>query len=84
MTVVMKMADFITSTDYRFARTHDKRARGALGRVNRFLKNMLQAIADSRMRRLERELELRGYRYGRPNNDWASCNSTRLMPPKSD
>jgi hypothetical protein len=71
------MADFITSTDYRFARTHDKRARGALGRVNGFLKNMIQAIADSKMRRIERELELRGYRYDRPNNDWVSCNSAR-------
>ena len=44
------MAHLITSDDYRFGRTHDKRvsvrARGALGRVNGFLKNMIEAIAD--------------------------------------
>ena len=73
------MAHLITSNDYRFGRTQDKRvgvrARGALGRVNGFLKNMIEAIADSKMRRIERELELRGYRYDRPNNEWVSCDS---------
>ena len=75
------MAHLITSDDYRFGRTRDKRvgvrAHGALGRVNGFLKNMIEAIADSKMRRIERELELRGYRFDRSNNDWVSCNSSR-------
>ena len=46
-------------------------------RVNGFLKNMIEAIADSKMRRIERELELRGYRFDRSNNDWVPCNSGR-------
>jgi len=52
--------------DDRFARSSGKRsrvrARNALRRVNGFLKNMIEAIADSKLRRLERELELRGIR----------------------
>ena len=75
------MAHLIASNDYRFARTHDKRvsvrAHGALGRVNGFLKNMIEAIANSKMRRIERELKLRGYRYNRSGNDWMPCDSGR-------
>jgi hypothetical protein len=55
------MAHLITSDDYRFGRSHGKRAgvrtRGALRRVSGFLKNMIEAIADSKMRRIERELD---------------------------
>ena len=75
------MAHLITSNDYRFGRTPDKRAgvraRGALGRVNGFLKNMIEAIADSKMRRIERELELRGYRYDRSSHEWTPSDSGR-------
>jgi hypothetical protein len=75
------MAHLITSDHYRFGRNQDKRisvrARGALGRVNGFLKTMIEAIADWKMRRIERELELRGYRYDRSGNDWVSCDSDR-------
>ena len=64
------MAHLVTS-GYRFGRIPDKsvgvRARGALGRVNSFLKSMVEAIADSKMRRIEREIALRGYRYDRSN-----------------
>ena len=66
------MAHLVTS-DYRFGRIPDKRvsirARGAFGRVNGFLKSMIEAIADSKMRRIERELEFRGYRYDRSSKD---------------
>ena len=47
--------------------TKRSRTRGALGRVNGFLKSMIEAIANSKMRRIEREIELRGYRYDRSN-----------------
>ncbi|MBR1245626.1 hypothetical protein JQ609_01640 [Bradyrhizobium sp. AUGA SZCCT0169] len=62
------MAHLVTS-DYRFGRIQNKsvRTRGALGRVNGLLKSMIEAIADSKMRRIEREIELRGYRYDRSN-----------------
>jgi len=79
------MAHLITS-DYRFGRTRDKRvgvrARRVLGRVNGFLKNMIEAIADSKMRRIERELELRGYRYDRSDNDWVPYDSGRAVTRK--
>jgi hypothetical protein len=67
-------SDPITRRDppsgYRFGRTHGKRARAriALSRVNGYLKNMIEAIANAKLRRMQRELELRGIRYDRPND----------------
>ena len=61
------------SGDYRFARTHVKRGnrmRSTLRRVNGCLKTMIEAIADSKVRRMRRELELRGIRLDRLSNDW--------------
>ena len=51
------------SADYRFARTHVKhgnRMRSALRRVNGYVKTMIEAIADSKVRRMRRDLALRG------------------------
>ena len=68
-------------SDYRFGRTQGKRvrvhARSALRRVNGYLKNMIEAIANSKLRRMERELELRGIRFDRPNNNWVTRNPGR-------
>jgi hypothetical protein len=65
-------------SEYRFARTQGKRvhvrARRALRRVNGFLKNMIEAIANSKLRRMERELELRGIHLDRTNNNWVTRN----------
>ena len=50
-----------SSGDYRFARTHVKRGnrmRSALRRVNGCLKTMIEAIADSKVRRMRRDLAL--------------------------
>jgi hypothetical protein len=62
-----------TPGDYRFARSQGRRtrvhARGVLRRVNGYLKNMIEAIANSKMHRMKRELELRGVRYDRPNDN---------------
>lgn len=67
------MARSNSSGDYRFGRTRGKRARvharNALRRVNDYLKNMIEAIADAKLRRMERELELRGIRLDRPSNN---------------
>jgi hypothetical protein len=53
--------------DYRFGRAHGKRvcvrARTALRRANVYLKDMIEAIANVKLRRMERELELRGIRF---------------------
>lgn len=69
------------SGDYRFARKHGKRARvharNALRRVNGYLKNMIEAIANSKMRRIERELELRGIDFYRRNDNWATRGPDR-------
>lgn len=68
-----------SSGDYRFARSQAKRdrvrMRGALRRVNGFLKNMIEAIANSKVRRMQRELELRGIRFDRDTNDWVARHS---------
>ncbi|HEX7565659.1 MAG TPA: hypothetical protein VF396_20795 [Bradyrhizobium sp.] len=68
-----------SSGDYRFGRTQGKRARvrarNALRRVNGYLKNMIEEIANAKLRRMERELELRGIRLDRPNNNWVTRKS---------
>jgi hypothetical protein len=60
-------------SDYRFGRTQGKRvrvyARSALRRVNGYFKIMIEAIASAKLRRMERELELRGFRFDRPDNN---------------
>jgi len=59
---------------YRFGRTHGKRdrARSAFSRLSGQLKRMIEAIADAKLRRMERELELRGIRIDRPDASWAT------------
>ena len=73
------MARSNSAGDYRFGRTQGKRARvharNALRRVNGYLKNMIEAIANAKLRRMERELELRGIRLDRPNNNWVTRKS---------
>jgi hypothetical protein len=51
--------------DYRFGRTH---ARARLRRIGGCLKSMIEMIANSKLRRMERELELRGIRRDRLND----------------
>ena len=50
-------------------------ARGALGRVNGYFRSMIEAIANAKLRRMERELELRGIRFDRSNESWAARKS---------
>jgi hypothetical protein len=68
-----------SSGGYRFGRTQGKRtrvhARNALRRVNGYLRNVIEAIANAKLRRMERELELRGIRLDRPNNNWVTRKS---------
>lgn len=45
---------------YRFARARGRPAHGPLGRVSGTFRRMIEAIADSKLRRMERELELLG------------------------
>jgi hypothetical protein len=67
------------SGGYRFGRTPGKRARGkataTLRRVNGYLKNMVEAIANAKLRRMQRELELRGIRFDRSNENWETSQS---------
>jgi hypothetical protein len=68
-----------SSGDYRFARTQMRRdrirMRNALRRVNGYLKTMIEAIANSKVRRMQRELELRGIRFDKDRNNWVARNS---------
>jgi hypothetical protein len=65
--------------DYRFARTQMRRdrirVRNAFRRVNGFLKTMIEAIANSKVRRMQRELELRGIRFDRDTDNWVVRDS---------
>jgi hypothetical protein len=86
-----KHRDLVYDDDYRaylitrnnpaagYGRSYGKRdlvrVRSALRRVNGFLKNLIATIADSKMRRMQRELGLRGIRYDRPNDNWVTRNS---------
>jgi hypothetical protein len=66
---------------YRFGRTQRKRfrvrARAALSRVNGSLKNMIGAIANAKLRRMERELELGGIRGTRSSDSRTGRTSER-------
>ncbi|WP_426533856.1 hypothetical protein [Bradyrhizobium sp. McL0615] len=66
------------SGDYRFARTQIKRGnrvRSALRRVNGCLKTMIEAIADSKVRRMRRDLALRGIQFDPHANNWVVRDS---------
>jgi hypothetical protein len=63
--------------DYRFARRHAKRGdrmRSASQRVNGYLKTAIEAIADSKMRRMRRDLALRGICFDPQGNKWVVRN----------
>jgi hypothetical protein len=64
------------SGGYRFGRTQRRRvrvrARTALRRINGYFKTMIEAMANSKLRRMERELELRGIRFDRSSDDWVT------------
>jgi hypothetical protein len=66
---------------YRFGRMRGKRVRvhvrSALRRVNGYLKNMIKAIANAKLRRMERELELRGIHFDRADDNGMTRNSDR-------
>jgi hypothetical protein len=64
---------------YRFGRTPAKHLhrRTALSRVNGYLKNMIEAIANSKLRRMQRELELRGVRFDRSNDHCVTRDPAR-------
>jgi hypothetical protein len=66
---------------YRFGRMRGKRirihVRSALGRVNGYLKNLIEAIANAKLRRMERELELRGIHFDRADDNGVTRNSDR-------
>jgi hypothetical protein len=65
------MARSKSADGYRFGRTQGKRfrARSALGRVNGYVQSMIEAIANAKLRRMERDLELRGIRFDRSIDD---------------
>jgi hypothetical protein len=67
------MARSQSADGYRFAGTRGKRARihgrYPLRHVTGYFRTMIEAIANSKLRRMERELELRGIRFDRSNHD---------------
>lgn len=76
------MAHFIATRPepggvYRFGSTQQKSggARVALARVHGYLKKMIEAIAHSKLKRMQRELALRGIRYDRASESWITRRS---------
>jgi hypothetical protein len=71
-----------TANDYRFGRSRVKRShrmRRALRRVNGWLKTLIEAIGNSKLRRIKRELEFRAFT--RPNhNNWVVHKSGPTEP----
>jgi hypothetical protein len=67
-----------TLSRYRFGRLQGNRAhaRTALRRVSGYFKDMIEAIANAKLRRMERELELRGIRFDRVNDSWVTRRSS--------
>ena len=55
-------AEFDSPGGYRFGRVRSKSARGTLRRIDGTFRRMIEAIVNSKLRRMERELELRGIR----------------------
>jgi hypothetical protein len=78
------MARSKSADDYRFGRTQGKRARvharNALRHVTGDFKPMIEAMANAKLRRMERELELRGIRFDRANNNWLARKSQPTEP----
>jgi len=62
-----------------FGRVRRKRvrvhARSALRHVSGYFRTMIEAIANAKLRRMERELELRGIRFDRPDNNGTAIKS---------
>jgi hypothetical protein len=73
------MARSQSADGYRFGRTPGKRARvrarSALRHVSGYFRTMIEAIANSKLRRMERELELRGIRFDRSCESWVTGKS---------
>jgi len=74
------MAQSKTPSGYKFGRMQGSRlgvrARSAFGRFNGYMKNMIEAIADAKLRRMQRELELHGVRFDRSSDSWVTGKST--------
>jgi hypothetical protein len=58
--------------DYRFGRLH---ARATSSRISGCLKSMIEVIANSKLRRMEREVELHGIRRDRLNDNPVALKS---------
>ena len=73
------MARSQSADGYRFGRTPGRRARvrarSALRHVSGYFRTMIEAIASSKLRRMERELELRGIRFDRSSESWVTGKS---------
>jgi hypothetical protein len=60
---------------YRFGRDVKRgHGRSALNRVNGYFKSLIEAIADAKLRRMRRELELRGVRLDQPDEVWIASS----------
>lgn len=57
---------------YRFGSVRPKHGRAALSRVNGYLKSLIERIADAKVRRMQRELALRGIYFDAAEQSWVT------------
>lgn len=62
------------------ARQKRVRLRTASRRLGGYLRGMIEAIANSKLRRMKHELELHGITFDRPGENWEA--SPPIEPPK--
>ena len=65
--------------DVKYSRAKYGAGRSALSRVSGYFKSLIEAIANAKLRRMRRELELRGIRLDQPDEAWiaSSLRDTR-------
>ena len=59
-------------TSYRFGSIRAKHGRSAFNRTSAYLKNLIEAAADAKVRRMQRELALRGIHFDASEQSWTT------------
>ena len=65
-----KVSRTCQSIDSAGGRAKSGSSRSALSSAKSYLKNLIQSIADAKLRRMRRELELRGIQFDGPDEEW--------------
>ena len=67
-------------TSYRFGNVRSRRGRSAFNRTTAYMKSLIAAVADAKVRRMQRELALRGIYFDASEQSWVTGASRRGRP----